>query len=122
MPLLERDLLAAVAQCARHPHQLLQELVDAPELGLIAQPHGVVDAEGNARDIDQLGLDPRAAGELGHDEPRDREAHASLAHRAEEDGDEERATGLGHEGALLAGITAGTSARPPTPIAAQKAL
>ena len=45
---------------------------------------GVVDAEGNARDVDQLGLDPRAAGELGHDEPRDREAHASLAHRAEE--------------------------------------
>src|SRR5881396_2025208 len=219
MPLLQRDVLAAVAQRPRHPHPLLQELVDAPEIGLIAQRSrlvegalyggevdvpedrdqaelaqdgeqvldaaraavrpcghadhahrlvdvllaaavervlqqarvavvvlgrdhdqrvgaahlrgegrvldrlaGVVGGEGNARDVDQLGLDPRAAGELGHDEPRDREAHASLAHRAEEYGDEERATGIGHEGALLAGITAGTSAQPPTPIAAQKAL
>src|SRR5438128_3969321 len=217
--LLQRDAFAAVAQRPRHPHELLQELVDAREVGLIAErpglvedgvhggevdvpedrdqaelaqhgqqvldaaraavrpgghadhAHGLVDVllqagvervlqqarvavvvlgrdhdqgvgaahlrregrvldrlagvvggEGNARDVDQLGLDPRAAGELGHDEPRDREAHASVAHRAEEDGDEERATGLGHEGVLLVGITAGTSARPPTPIAAQKAL
>src|SRR6266404_2608290 len=50
--LLQRDVFAAVAQRPRHPHELLQELVDAREVGLIAQRPGLVEDALHGGEVD----------------------------------------------------------------------